>query len=55
MTKKRANGEGNIRKRKDGRWRGEVHGGAKRAGQAHLQKRFGAHSGRGKRKVGQSD
>ena len=24
MTKKRANGEGNIRKRKDGRWEGRI-------------------------------
>ena len=25
MSKRRANGEGNLRKRKDGRWEGSVH------------------------------
>ena len=47
MAKKRANGEGSIRKRKDGRWEGRYTAGHTPEGESHLSERSGQDSGGG--------
>ena len=54
MAKRRANGEGNIRKRKDGRWEGRWEGrytAGYDSGQAHYKKRSWQNPGRGQGKA----
>ena len=56
MAKKRANGEGNIRKRKDGRWEGRYTAGIDpETGKANCEKRPRADAARMQGKAPESD
>ena len=49
MPKRRANGEGNIRKRKDGRWEGRYTAGYDANGKAITKNVLGRDTGRSQR------
>ena len=49
MPKRRANGEGNIRKRKDGRWEGRYTAGYDANGKAITKNVLGKDTGRSQR------
>ena len=55
MSKKRANGEGSIRKRKDGRWEGRYTAGYDKDGKVITKKCSRENAGRSQRKAENSD